>query len=115
MFHLPGGHRQRSRARNILKAERITESNWRVSGGQNEHTVMIEGVFGKYEYICDCGFVEKECSHILCVMLQTEPERMDYRRYEYQFKELKQKKYEARLQKKRIKQKSSPPNIYGRR
>ena len=96
MFELPSGHRQRSRARNILSAEQIAATQWRVSGGENLHLVSIYPSQTGYDYTCDCGFTEKICSHKLAVMLQLEPDKMDWHRRNAKFSELAQQKRQVR-------------------
>jgi hypothetical protein len=65
---LPGTHRQRSRARNLLVCTENSNDSWIVSGGENEHLVIRRyGVF-----LCDCYASEKEkklCSHIIKVQM----------------------------------------------
>jgi hypothetical protein len=75
---LPGSHRQRNRARNLLHCESFSHG-WRVWGGENVHFVEKVGT----ELACDCDVFNKEnklCSHIIKVQMSLGifPERGRY-------------------------------------
>ena len=64
---LPGSHRQRNRARLVLKCIEESDNTWIVSGGEDEHLVVRRnGVF-----LCDCHVskAEKICSHVIKVQM----------------------------------------------
>lgn len=75
---LPGSHRQRNRARNILQCAPHLHG-WHVWGGEKTHFVEKIGT----ELVCDCDVFNKEnklCSHIIKVQMSLSifPERGRY-------------------------------------
>lgn len=66
---LPGTHRQRNRARNLLKCQSI-DTGWQVWGGEGSHFVTKND---KENFVCSCDVYQKEnklCSHIIKVQMQ---------------------------------------------
>jgi hypothetical protein len=60
----PGTQRQRRYARRLLKCEQVSENEWRVWGGENEHVVKREDS----RIVCDCycsAVENKPCTHII--------------------------------------------------
>ncbi len=111
MFQLPSRQRQRARARNLLTAEKITETMWRVSGGDNIHIVSAYPQQSTYTYICDCGFTANLCSHKLAVMIQVEPDKMDWRKRDEALREAARIRLADRDKKrKERKEKANPKN-----
>ena len=74
---LPGSHKQRNRARNLLHCESFLHG-WRVWGGENSHFVEMMGT----ELGCDCEINKNGqiCSHIIKVQMKLGafPERGRY-------------------------------------
>jgi hypothetical protein len=74
---LPGTHRQRNRARLLLKCTAI-KGGWLITGGENEHIVTPT----QDKFICDCNVYlieNKLCSHVIKVQMElgifpTQPE-----------------------------------------
>jgi len=67
---LPGSHKQRNRARNILTCKENSENSWIISGGENEHLVIRR--FGGF-FLCDCDIATNEkkiCSHVIKVLME---------------------------------------------
>lgn len=65
---LPGSHKQRNRARNLLKCQKAGDK-WLVYGGEASHYVTQNGS----EFECDCGVCQNEnklCSHIIKVKME---------------------------------------------
>lgn len=65
---MPGSHRQRNRAKHLLKCNPIVDG-WYVYGGENGHVVKQIGT----ELTCDCDVYNKEdklCSHIIKVQME---------------------------------------------
>lgn len=65
---LPGSNKQRNRARNLLKLEKVPDG-WRITGGESDHLVIQVGT----ELTCDCDIFTKQdrlCSHIIKVQME---------------------------------------------
>lgn len=65
---LPGSHKQRNRARNLLKCE-VLPDGWNIYGGDQPHKVVQIGT----ELACDCDVYNREeklCSHVIKVLME---------------------------------------------
>ena len=64
---LPGSHKMRNRARNLLKCHETSKGNWIVWGGDNQHTIKQD----ENTFECDCNiYLEKNiCSHVIKVKM----------------------------------------------
>jgi len=66
---LPGSQRMRHRAKVLLKAHRVNDRLWIVSGGEASHSVKVDDGY----YSCDCKHWEMRstpCSHIIKVKME---------------------------------------------
>lgn len=66
---LPGTHKQRNRARNLLKCHQVNGNTWVINGGEGEHVVKLY----VEELSCSCDVFQKEkklCSHVIKVQME---------------------------------------------
>jgi hypothetical protein len=65
---LPGTYKQRNRARNLLKLEKVADG-WKITGGESDHLVVQVGT----DLTCDCVIFSRDnkiCSHIIKVEME---------------------------------------------
>lgn len=66
---LPGTFKQRNRARNLLRAEKLESGAWKITGGESDHIVIQAGA----DLHCDCVICNRDkkiCSHIIKVQME---------------------------------------------
>jgi hypothetical protein len=66
---LPGSHKQRNRARHLLKIE-IVQGGYKVTGGREDH--FVSEIDADLTLACDCEVYKKTdiCSHIIKVQME---------------------------------------------
>ncbi len=80
LIPLLGNNAKRRRARILLHAQPVSRDQWRIWGGESEHIVRVLTENAPKHYACDCGR-GPECSHILRVVMEIEPGRVDAERF----------------------------------
>ena len=66
---MPGSHRQRNRAKHILKCHTVAPGMWAISGGRDPHIVTQ---VDQENFHCDCNVFSQSgfCSHIIKVQME---------------------------------------------